>query len=58
MTAVPKPLKFLRPHYDELTKVYERWPGGADKVRNKDSARESIAYVFRTRSQMFCLCSG
>lgn len=25
MTAVPKPLKFLRPHYDSLKAVYERW---------------------------------
>jgi len=32
MTAVPKPLKFLRPHYDELTAVYDKWPSGADKV--------------------------
>jgi 26S proteasome regulatory subunit N1 len=32
MTAVPKPLKFLRPHYDELTAVYDRWPSGAEKV--------------------------
>lgn len=33
MTAVPKPLKFLRPHYDELTALYEKWPVGDDKVR-------------------------
>ena len=26
MTSVPKPLKFLRPHYDSLKNVYERWP--------------------------------
>jgi 26S proteasome regulatory subunit N1 len=32
MTAVPKPLKFLRPHYDELTALYDRWPAGTDKV--------------------------
>lgn len=32
MTAVPKPLKFLRPHYDDLTKLYEEWPPGDDKV--------------------------
>jgi 26S proteasome regulatory subunit N1 len=32
MTAVPKPLKFLRPHYDDLTAVYEKWPSGSDKV--------------------------
>ncbi|KAL9108464.1 MAG: hypothetical protein Q9227_006798 [Pyrenula ochraceoflavens] len=31
MTAVPKPLKFLRPHYDELTALYEKWPSGKDK---------------------------
>ena len=32
MTAVPKPLKFLRPHYDGLTQLYEEWPAGEDKV--------------------------
>jgi 26S proteasome regulatory subunit N1 len=32
MTAVPKPLKFLRPHYDELTELYEKWSAGAVKV--------------------------
>ncbi|KAL2000043.1 hypothetical protein VTN02DRAFT_3625 [Thermoascus thermophilus] len=31
MTAVPKPLKFLRPHYDELTALYDKWPAGPDK---------------------------
>lgn len=25
MTAVPKPLKFLMPHYELLTNLYERW---------------------------------
>lgn len=25
MTAVPKPLKFLRPHYPDLVAVYEKW---------------------------------
>lgn len=32
MTAVPKPLKFLRPHYENLEKAYESWPAGEDKV--------------------------
>lgn len=32
MTAVPKPLKFLRPHYDELVHVYESWEAGPVKV--------------------------
>ncbi|KAI6785183.1 26S proteasome regulatory subunit rpn-1 [Emericellopsis cladophorae] len=31
MTAVPKPLKFLRPHYETLTKLYDEWPAGEDK---------------------------
>ncbi|KAH0566333.1 proteasome regulatory particle base subunit [Trichoglossum hirsutum] len=30
MTAVPKPLKFLRPHYEKLTKLYDSWPPGDD----------------------------
>jgi hypothetical protein len=33
MTAVPKPLKFLRPHYDTLTKLFDQWEEGEDKVR-------------------------
>ncbi|PGH26979.1 26S proteasome regulatory subunit rpn-1 [Polytolypa hystricis UAMH7299] len=31
MTAVPKPLKFLRPHYDELAALHGQWPAGDDK---------------------------
>lgn len=26
MTSVPKPLKFLRPHYAELAAIRETWP--------------------------------
>lgn len=33
MTAVPKPLKFLMPHYDDLAKTYEDWPIGNEKVK-------------------------
>ena len=36
MTAVPKPLKFLRPHYETLTKLYEEWPEGDDKTSLAD----------------------
>ncbi|TQS37158.1 hypothetical protein Golomagni_02378 [Golovinomyces magnicellulatus] len=36
MTAVPKPLKFLRPHYESLTKLYEQWPTGDDKTSLAD----------------------
>ncbi|KAL2208731.1 proteasome/cyclosome [Sarocladium strictum] len=36
MTAVPKPLKFLRPHYETLTKLYEEWPAGDHKISLAD----------------------
>ncbi|KAF6809766.1 26s proteasome regulatory subunit [Colletotrichum sojae] len=36
MTAVPKPLKFLRPHYETMTKLYEDWPEGENKVSLAD----------------------
>lgn len=32
MTAVPKPLKFLRPHYDDLAGLYEKWAAGPVQV--------------------------
>ena len=36
MTAVPKPLKFLRPHYEDLCKTFEQWPEGKDKEHLAD----------------------
>ncbi|KGQ03135.1 26S proteasome regulatory subunit rpn-1 [Beauveria bassiana D1-5] len=36
MTAVPKPLKFLRPHYETLTNLYEEWPAGDNKTSLAD----------------------
>ncbi|RPA75452.1 putative 26S proteasome regulatory subunit mts4 [Ascobolus immersus RN42] len=36
MTAVPKPLKFLRPHYETLIEVFDRWPSGEDKLNLAD----------------------
>ncbi|MCJ1342722.1 proteasome regulatory particle base subunit [Peltigera leucophlebia] len=36
MTAVPKPLKFLRPHFDDLTKCYEKWADGNEKTALAD----------------------
>jgi len=36
MTAVPKPLKFLRPHYEDLCKTYESWPCGKEKDHMAD----------------------
>ncbi|ORY08133.1 26S proteasome regulatory complex, non-ATPase subcomplex, Rpn1 subunit [Basidiobolus meristosporus CBS 931.73] len=31
MTSVPKPLKFLRPHYQEVIGIYESWEDSEDK---------------------------
>ncbi|PIK62396.1 putative 26S proteasome non-ATPase regulatory subunit 2 [Apostichopus japonicus] len=31
MTSVPKPLKFLRKHYDTLKEIYENMPAGENK---------------------------
>ncbi|KAG5635729.1 hypothetical protein H0H81_010267 [Sphagnurus paluster] len=31
MTSVPKPLKFLRPHYPDLQALYETWPISEEK---------------------------
>lgn len=33
MTSVPKPLKFLRPHYGKLKEIYEGMAPGENKVR-------------------------
>ncbi|KAI9183473.1 proteasome regulatory particle base subunit [Blastocladiella emersonii ATCC 22665] len=32
MTSVPKPLKFLRPHYPGLKAIYEQWAPSEDKA--------------------------
>ncbi|RAK79879.1 proteasome regulatory particle base subunit RPN1 [Aspergillus fijiensis CBS 313.89] len=44
MTAVPKPLKFLRPHYDDLTALYDKWP--ASPV--KDSLADMLSVLGMT----------
>jgi hypothetical protein len=33
MTSVPKPLKFLRPHYPELQTIYDGWPSTSTAVK-------------------------
>jgi 26S proteasome regulatory subunit N1 len=32
MTSVPKPLKFLRPHYEALCALHEQWPASEVKA--------------------------
>lgn len=46
MTAVPKPLKFLRPHYEKLGQAYESWPAGEDK----DSLADTLSVLGMTSS--------
>ncbi|KKA29908.1 hypothetical protein TD95_001470 [Thielaviopsis punctulata] len=46
MTAVPKPLKFLRPHYGVLKDVYESWSAGP----NKDSLADVLSAIGMTYS--------
>lgn len=36
MTAVPKPLKFLRPHYQPMIDLYGEWPAGEDRTSLAD----------------------
>lgn len=44
MTAVPKPLKFLRPHFDDLAALHQKWPAGADK----DSLADTLSVLGMT----------
>ncbi|KAF1919665.1 armadillo-type protein [Ampelomyces quisqualis] len=46
MTAVPKPLKFLRPHYESLEKSYASWPEG----ENKQSFADMLSVLGMTYS--------
>ncbi|KAJ3898257.1 armadillo-type protein [Lentinula edodes] len=36
MTSVPKPLKFLRPHFPDLQTLYETWPASENKSQFAD----------------------
>ncbi|CAH6722615.1 26S proteasome regulatory subunit Rpn1p [[Candida] jaroonii] len=35
LTAVPKPLKFLRPHYESLTELYQDWQSNKSSLCNQ-----------------------
>lgn len=45
MTAVPKPLKFLRPHYETLEKAYENWDSSDSKVPVAEKVRGTSSNV-------------
>lgn len=44
MTSVPKPLKFLRPHYPELQELYDKWPSTSSSSSN-DAAKSLFADI-------------
>ncbi|GIY46159.1 26S proteasome non-ATPase regulatory subunit 2 [Caerostris darwini] len=47
MTSVPKPLKFLRPHYETLKELYEKYPTG----ESKDYVADIISILAMTISE-------
>lgn len=54
MTAVPKPLKFLRPHYEKLEKAYESWPPGDDKTSFADML-SVLGMTYSDEERLDCL---
>lgn len=42
MTSVPKPLKFLRPHYDELGSIWQSW--------DKELKEQRVSHLFSAHS--------
>ncbi|OCL08601.1 26S proteasome non-ATPase-like protein regulatory subunit 2 [Glonium stellatum] len=54
MTAVPKPLKFLRPHYEKLEKAYESWPAGDDKTSFADML-SVLGMTYSDEDRLDCL---
>jgi 26S proteasome regulatory subunit N1 len=54
MTAVPKPLKFLRPHYASLEKQYESWSEGEDKQSFADML-SVLGMTYSDEERLDCL---
>jgi 26S proteasome regulatory subunit N1 len=55
MTSVPKPLKFLRPHYDELKAVYESWAASHDMKKTCADMMSVLAMTMAEKGQFECL---
>ena len=47
MTSVPKPLKFLRPHFSQLKEIYTQWP---DSSNDKALFAEILSVLAMTYS--------
>ncbi|KAK3202638.1 hypothetical protein GRF29_154g204339 [Pseudopithomyces chartarum] len=54
MTAVPKPLKFLRPHYEDLEKAYDSWPAGDNKKSFADML-SVLGMTYSDEDRLDCL---
>ncbi|KAF2451535.1 26S proteasome non-ATPase-like protein regulatory subunit 2 [Karstenula rhodostoma CBS 690.94] len=54
MTAVPKPLKFLRPHYESLEKAYDSWPAGDNKKSFADML-SVLGMTYSDEDRLDCL---
>ncbi|KAH7398190.1 26S proteasome non-ATPase-like protein regulatory subunit 2 [Pyrenochaeta sp. MPI-SDFR-AT-0127] len=54
MTAVPKPLKFLRPHYENLEKAYASWPEGENKKSFADML-SVLGMTYSDEERLDCL---
>ena len=46
MTSVPKPLKFLRPHYNTMKDLFEKWPNKENKVHLNDFLPTSLQIMY------------
>lgn len=55
MTSVPKPLKFLRAHYDSLKSVYQSWSVSHPMKRTMADVMSVLAMTMAERGTMECL---
>jgi len=55
MTSVPKPLKFLRPHYQTLKTVYEAWPAAHEMKELMADVLSVLAMTMAESGSRECL---
>lgn len=55
MTSVPKPLKFLRPHYDTLKGIYESWHAAHDLKQTLADVMSVLAMTMAAEGSQDCL---
>lgn len=55
MTSVPKPLKFLRPHYNALKEVHASWPDSQPSKHNLADVLSVLAMTMAAQGSRECL---